>query len=190
MDKAADEIRFDLPNGSVRAGGDERVVLVPCSAIDELGKHAKSDSGVDPAAAFCHAIGEVLGQRIAARLGSSDAVRSASLETFVNALAGELAVAGWGTVSLERWGRAMVLLVEHSPLNEHRCLAALFEGALSAATGREARCASLGVAKDGGVRILVGAQRAVVRVRDWLAHGVAWGDALARLQNASDEGRA
>jgi hypothetical protein len=176
MNDAADKVRFDLPSGSVRDGGGHRVLLLPSSALEELGRTA----GVEVARALSRAMGVALGKGLVARLGSPESVRSSSLEAVVGALASELAVAGWGSVSLERWGRAMVMLVEHPAVDDRTYVAATLEGALREATGRAVHCISLG--GEGPLRILVAGDRAVARAKEWLAAGTAWGDVLSRLQ--------
>jgi len=177
MIDTAEKVRFDLASGSVRAGEGERLVLMPCSALEQLGRSA----GVDVACGLSRTMGAAIGMAVVARFGSSDAVRAASLEAVVDALGSELAVSGWGAVSLERWGRAMVMIVEHPPVEEGQYLAALLEGALREATGRAVRCLPLG--RDGVARFLVAGDGAAARARAWLAEGVAWGDVLVRLQS-------
>jgi hypothetical protein len=180
MSDTADKVRFDLASGSVRAGEGERLVLMPCSVLEQLGKSA----GVDVACGLSRAMGAAIGMAVVAHFGSSDAVRTASLETVIHALGSELAVSGWGAASLERWGRAMVMVVEHAPVEDGRYIAAILEGALREATGRTVHCLPLGAHGGAGpARILVASDRTVGRARGWLAEGVAWGDVLVRLQS-------
>jgi hypothetical protein len=179
MNDTAEKVRFDLESGSVRGGGGERLLLMPSSALEQLGAKA----GIDVACGLSRFIGAAIGKSVLTRLGSKDAVRSASLESVVQALASDLAVAGWGAASLERWGRAMVMLVAHPPVAEAQYVAAILEGAVHEATGRDVRCLPLGSAgADGPLRILVAGEGAIGRARGWLAEGVAWGDVLVRLQ--------
>ena len=103
---AARAVRFDLPSGSVRAAGDARVALVPVEALAAVGKSGAADE-------VAGIVGSAIGKRVAARLGNSN---GATIEAFATALGGELAVAGYGSLSLERWGRALVLVVEHAAL--------------------------------------------------------------------------
>jgi hypothetical protein len=178
MSDTADKVRFDLASGSVRAGEGERLVLLPCSVLEQLGKSA----GVDVACGLSRAMGATIGMAVVAQFGSSEAVRAASLETVIHALGSELAVAGWGAASLERWGRAMVMVVDHAPVEDGRYVAAILEGALREATGRTVHCLPLG--GSGPARILVAGDQAIGRARGWLAEGVAWGDVLVRLQSS------
>jgi hypothetical protein len=171
-------IRFDLASGAVRAANhDERLLLVPSSALDDLILSASAET-VD---AFGRSLGSVIGRRAAARLGSggADVVRAASVESVVAQLAGEAAVAGVGVLALERWGRAMVVLVEDSPLPAP-LLAPVVASALEAAAGRPVSCTLL--ARDGrSARVLVGSEGAVARVREAIAAGKSWGEAIVML---------
>ncbi len=174
---SARAVRFDLSEGAVRAGsGSERMVLAETAALGSL-----LDAAPPAAAeAYARATGAAIGKRAAARIGATG---SASVEAFLVQLAGEVALGGLGVLSLERWGRAMVVVMEGTPLPA-ALLAPFVAAALEAAAGREVWCALL--LRDGGVaRVLVSNEKAVARARDWLAAGVAWGDVLGRLQGAS-----
>jgi hypothetical protein len=178
-------VRFDLPRGSVLAGGDERHVLLPCSALDDLVLVA----GTEAAAAVGRALGGAIGKRIAARLGGAGGVRGASVESVVAEIAGELAVAGIGAASIERWGRALVVAVDRPAPSDLTFLASIVEGVLEAASSARVRCASLG--REGTVaRVLVGSDGAITRAQALLAGGVAWGEVLARLQGQGPRGGA
>jgi hypothetical protein len=167
-------VRFDLPQGQVHAGTEaERVLLVPTGAIDDVALSAPPEA----VEALGRAIGASIGRRAAARMGDAQA---ASIEDFVTQLAGETAVTGVGVLSIERWGRALVIVVEGSPLSSS-ILSPLVAAAIEAASGRGAACTVL--SRDSHMaRLLVASPSGVGRVREWIAAGVPWGDALARLQ--------
>ena len=94
-------------------------------------------------------------------------------------LAGEAALAGVGVLSVERWGRALVIVLEESPLPA-ALVSPLVGAALEAASGRKVASALL--SHDArSARVLVSSDRAVARVREWMASGVPWGDAIAKL---------
>ncbi len=174
-------VTFDLATGQVRSIGDDRLVFVPPSALDDLA----SSVGVDAASRFARTIGAAVGKRVAHRLGSTEGVLGASLEAFVSELALEVALSGWGSLRIERWGRAMVVAVEHAPVVDHRLIAALVEGAIEAVAGRTVR----GVLLGGEVaRVLVVSERTAERARDWMAEGVSSQDVLARLQTVAPAG--
>jgi hypothetical protein len=174
-------VTFDLATGQVRLRDDERLVLVPPSALDDLA----SSVGVEAASRFARAIGVAVGRRAAQKLGSIEGVLGASLEAFVSELALEMAVSGWGSLSIERWGRAMVVAVEHAPVADHRLIAALIEGAIEGAAGKAVH----GVSLRGEVaRILVVGEKTAERVRDWIAEGMSGQDVIARLQTVAPAG--
>jgi hypothetical protein len=169
-------VRFDLPQGSVHAGGDgERVLLVPTGALDDIILSAPPEA----AEALGRALGSAIGRRAAARMGDP---QRASVEAFVTQLAGETAIAGVGALSVERWGRALVVVVESSPLSG-TLLSPLVAAAMEAASGRTVACTMLS-RDERAARILVGGDRGVGRVRDWIAAGVPWGEAIARMQGS------
>lgn len=179
-------VTFDLPNGQVRLGqassegsDNDRSVIVPAGALAALvtaaGEVAAHDLG--------RALGRTLGARVRERLDGEAHVREASVERVAAELAAELAIVGLGTLSFERWGRALCVLVSGAP-GEGRAMEMLLgtvvESMMSAATGRDVRTTP--IARDRGVvRFLVGNVASIERVVGWMSEGVAWGDALTRL---------
>ncbi len=169
-------VHFELARGSVRAGTDgDRVLLVPTAALDDIVLSAPPEA----VEALGRAFGSAIGRRAAARLSDP---QTASVEEFVTQLAGEAAVAGVGVLSVERWGRALVVLVEDSPL-VGTLLGPLVSAAIESATGR--RVWSMLLSRDEhAARILVASESAVGRVREWIASGQAWSEALGMLHGA------
>ncbi len=167
-------VRFDLPHGQVHAGTEaERVLLVPTGAIDDVALSAPPEA----VEALGRAIGSSIGRRAAARRG---AAQPAARARFVPPRAGAAAGRGGGGGGIERWGRALVVVVEGSPLTSS-ILSSLVAAAVESASGRGVGCTLL--SRDEHVaRLLIASPRGIERVRDWIASGVAWGDALARLQ--------
>src|SRR5687767_663906 len=108
-------VRFDLKRGAASDAKGARLVLVPTTAVEALEK-----SHPAAAAELGTELGRTCGARVAARLGGDSGVRNATLEVVVSHLAGELAVAGIGSVVIERWGRAMVLVVSHPCVESSR----------------------------------------------------------------------
>ena len=170
-------VHFDLAHGAVRAGsGDDRVLLVPIAALADLARTASNES----VAALAKAIGAAIGRRAASRIG--DAATS-SLEEFITQLAGEAALAGVGVWSLERWGRALVVVIDDGA-PPTAFVAPLVGAAIEAASGRKVACGLL-ASDQRSARVLVSSDRAVERVKQWVASGVSWGDAITRLHGAS-----
>jgi hypothetical protein len=184
-------VTFDLGNGLVHVEGAPSLLLVPGPALAELCAAA----GPEAVAAFGKAIGEPMGRRLASRfsageadgggsVGSVGSVGAASLEAVVDHLGGEIAIAGLGALELERWGHALVLIIDHSPLGAggDGLIEAVLEAAMEAATGKRVR--TLALARDATrARFLVAGNAAVEKARAWLAGGMSWGEALAKLHS-------
>ena len=174
-------VTFDLEHGLIHLDGGPSRVVVPAEALLAL----CSAAGRHAAVAFGRAIGEAMGRRVAKRLGevaSDGTARGASVETVVDHLGGELSLGGLGSLGLERWGRAMVLVVDHSPLGRagDMLLEAVLEGAVASATARPARAVLLG-REEVRARFLVTGATAVAKVRAWIDSGTSWAEVIARL---------
>lgn len=166
-------LRLDLPKGSAELRG-EPVVVLPAQALETLLRAAPSASRID----MGRDVGLAMGKNVSKRLGGSGGVRSASTEEVVNAMATEIALAGLGELSLERWGRAMVIGLSGGPLaKQSELLAGLIGGAIEAATGSPASAVSIGDAK-----YFVGNARACERLRSYITSGTSFGEAIARMQ--------
>ncbi len=173
-------LEFDLPRGIVRGAGD-RLMVVPASLVEEI----SATAGAAAAVSVARAIGTSCGQRAALRLGGLEATRDASIETVLSHLAGELALSGVGVAHLERWGRALVIVLASSPIRDDDAVAALVEGAMASLVERP--IATLFLARDAaGARVLVTSATAVLRAKGLLDAGVSWGEALTRLQARGD----
>lgn len=172
-------VRFDLTSGAASDTRGTRLLLVPQAALDALERTTPG--------ALAHLgaeVGKCCGARVAAHFGGEDAVRAASLEGVVTQLAGELAVAGLGAAHLERWGRALVIVVANPGVSSDGFLGAALSGALAAATGREVAIAPLG-REGGAARYFVGTKQTVARVRSLVSQGKAWAEVLGSLQKGA-----
>jgi len=169
-------VRFDLRRGAASDARGERLVLVPASALSALGEDALARIG--------DALGRACGARLAERLGGDAGVRATQLEVVVAHLAGELGVAGIGAVHVERWGRAMVAVVENAGVENDAFAGAVLAGALSAAAGRDVAAASLG--REGNVtRYFLGSATTAERVRGLVAGGHSHSAVLAAVQGGA-----
>jgi hypothetical protein len=178
-------VEFDLPMGRVRLGEEEsaRAVVVPAAALLAMARVAGSVA----AAELGHAIGGRLGRRVAARLAGAEGVRGSAVERVASELAHELSLVGFGLLSLERWGRALVVAIDDAPAStpaapeDDVLLASIVESMFAAASGRELLRAHP-LARDGArMRVLLANVAAIERVVAWLAEGSGWGDAIMRL---------
>lgn len=171
-------VTFDLSHGLVHLDGAPPRLLVPAGALGALAAAA----GADATRAFGRALGEAIGLRVASRLTAGDGLRGASVDAVIEHLGGELAISGLGVLGLERWGRALVLVIDQSPLAGagDALLEALLGSALEAASRQSAL--ALFLDRDATrARFLIAGNAGVAKVRAWLAEGVSWGEALVRL---------
>ncbi|MEO7113744.1 MAG: hypothetical protein ABI183_25115, partial [Polyangiaceae bacterium] len=98
--------------------------------------------------------------------------------------AAEIALAGFGVLSIERWGKALVILLEVAPAFDSPFFASLLEAAVGAATtwSTRASLACLPLSNDDGSRFLIARGSSAEQVRMWISSGVPWAEALRRLQ--------
>lgn len=174
---------FDLVHGLVHLDGAPSRLLVPAVELAALARAA----GPEATAAFGRSMGQAMGRRVANRLSSTGGVTASAVEVVVEHLSGELSLAGLGSLSLERWGRALALVVDQSPLGAEGdgLLAAVLAGAVEAAAGRSVHVLLL--ARDEvRARLLIAGAPGVDEARASLAAGVSWGDALVRLHAVHD----
>lgn len=169
-------VRFDLRSGSASDSRGERLVLVPSAALDLLSSEELAKVGEH--------IGRACGDRVAARLGGDSGVRASDVETVISHLAGELAVAGIGAVHVERWGRALLVVVSNASITDDAFVGAVLAGALSAASGRDVAAAALGRQQD-EARYFLGSAATSDRVRSLVAQGKGYADIVASLQGGA-----
>jgi hypothetical protein len=174
-------VQFDLGRGVVSLDGSHARVLVPSDLLLELCRSA----GPEARRGFALRLGSEAARRVATRLAGQ--LEQASILSVVEHLGGDLALLGLGSLSVERWGRALVLKVEASPFGADgdELLAAVFEGALNNLFGREPTVLVLNRQAE-LVRLLVVNQTTAAAVRESLAAGVKWGDVLSRLHDAAE----
>lgn len=169
-------VRFDLRTGSASDSRGERLVLVPSAALDLLSSEALAKIGEH--------IGTACGARVASRLGGDSGVRGSDVETVISHLAGELAIAGVGAVHVERWGRALLVVVSNASITDDAFVGAVLGAALSAASGRTVVAAALG--REGAeVRFFLGSAATSERVRGLVAEGKGYAEIVASLQGGA-----
>jgi hypothetical protein len=178
----SETVTFDLKHGLVDLEGTPGVV-VPSEELLALCAAA----GAEATEKFGRGIGRWMGHRLVGRFGGGKAVREASLGAVVDHLGGEWAIAGLGAFSLERWGRALVIVIDRSPLGSaaDRLLSAMLEGAIHTATGRAVALVMLD-SDSARARFLVGSIAVAGKVREWLGQGRSWGEVLATLHALSE----
>ena len=182
-------VTFDLAAGIVRFGG-APAVLAPAHALASLCAAAPEHTR----RAFGRAIGEALGRTAVARVAGDTedpiaAVLDASHERVLHELAAAWSLAGLGALSMERWGRALVMIVDGAPLEGDALLEATLEGAIGATSGRDARAVVINRGAS-RVRLFVGNIAAAERLRARLESKLSWAEALSSLHTPKPRGGA
>ena len=182
----ARSVSFDLARGQVELRDGDPQVLVPAAALSALFE------GEGPRA-FGRAVGVGAVGRVAARFAANartagrglnvrELMRSASLEMVVELLGGELATMGLGSLRVERWGQALLFVLDPCTLDERadKMLCGLVEGALESVAARPASAIVVDRA-DSSTRILVASATAVARAKQILAKGSSFVEVITEL---------
>jgi hypothetical protein len=169
-------VQFDLDRGRITLPGSDPRLLVPAEALARLCAGASTDTVKD----FGRGLGTEMGRRVMGRLADGGSVSS-----MVEHLGGELALAGFGSLGVEVWGRALVLTITDSPLGPDgdALIAAVLEGAIQRAVARDASVVRID-RSNGKARLAVLRPSTADSVRRWLREGTSWGDVLTRLSSA------
>lgn len=182
-------LSFDLAEGLVRLGGEARVLL-PASVLLSIVGAATGDAR----RAFGRALGESIGHVATIRMKEEDfaaplALVDASPEAALSELAAAWALAGLGSLGMERWGRALVMSIDNSPLGREgdELLEVVLEGALESATERRVHVLRVDRNRIKS-RFFVGNANAVAKVRALLEQNTPWADALSTLHTSSGGG--
>ncbi len=134
---------FDLANGAVRTRGGERLLMLSDSVVAPLVSAAVGNGDLTSV----RKLGRQLGASAREELGGDVAGRAA--EDVLGCAAGLLSLFGWGRLQVDRWGDALVAILDQLPEldSEHLGVAALLGGLFSAMADREVACVP--VSKDG-----------------------------------------
>lgn len=169
-------LKLDFDQGQVTLRGQGPCLVVPKGALLDL----LSNAGDDATRNFGQQLGVEVGRRVVDNLGST--IDTVSVEGFVEHLGGELALLGLGTLCVERWGRALVLVLEGAPAGEAgvSLVSTVIAGALQRALSRDTTVVDL-MKSDNTLRLLVVSRATGAEVKRWLAEQVPWGSVLTRL---------
>lgn len=164
---------FDLRVGAVRNRHGDRVLVFSADAIGPLVSTAARHGDLTSVRTFGKRMGEYAAQSLSSEAGS------AAPEAVLNSASGTLALLGWGQLSFERWGRALVLCLEGAPtLDAGRLgLAAMLGGLFTALGGRDVACVPVGEAS----RFIVVHPQVAETVWTWTKEGADLPQVVARL---------
>jgi hypothetical protein len=172
----AQALKIDLSRGQLSLMGSSGRVLVPTESLAEL----LAASTNEAISAFGAGIGTDIGRRILERLGS--AIERATIELYLEHLGGELALSGLGSLSVERWGKALVLCLEGlgDSAGLESMVMSLIEAAIQRSLSRDV--VVLRLAKtDGLLRLIVSGRHAKFQIEQWQAAGLSYGQILTNL---------
>ncbi len=139
---------FDLTAGAVRARGGTRVLVLSDTVVAPLVSAAVASGDLTA----MRRLGRHVGEEIRSSLGGS--ADGLSPETVLGHAASVLGLFGWGKLTLERWGDALVARIVSLPdLDETQlAFAALLGGLFSSLAQRDVACVPLA---EAGAFILV-----------------------------------
>ena len=164
---------FDLAVGAVRNRHGDRVLVFSADAVGPLVATAARHGDLTSVRTFGKRMGEYAAQSLSADAGSS------APELVLNHASGTLSLLGWGQLSLERWGRALVLRLDGAPdLDGGRLgLAALLGGLFTSLGGQDVACVPVGEAS----RFIVVHPQVAETVWTWTKEGAGLPEVVARL---------
>lgn len=122
---------FDLAHGKLRDDEANERLNVPVLLMRQLLESA----GDEATAQFARNLGHEVGRRAQGRLGEEGA--QAGIGAWTEHLGGQLALLGWGDLSVEQWGRALVLVIDGAPDRMEHLSGILLEEALRRALSRD-----------------------------------------------------
>jgi hypothetical protein len=168
---------FDLARGSVHTRHGDRVLMLSSDVISPLVATAARHGDLTAV----RGLGKRMGEHAARSLGGD--VGAQEPERVLEHAAATLALLGWGVLGMERWGAALVLVLEGSPQLDADCLglAALLGGLLTSLGGRDVACVPVGHT----ARFVVVHPQVAETVWSWAKDGVSLAEIVGRL--AEDE---
>ncbi len=164
---------FDLAKGAVHTRHGERVLVLSTDVIGPLVSNAAKHGDLTAV----RALGKHIGEDAARSLGRE--AKLCTPEAVLTHASGVLALLGWGALTLERWGKALVLTLSGAPqLDADRLgLAALLGGMLTCLGGRDVAC----VPVEAGAHFVIVHPSIAETVWGWAKEGSELGQIVARL---------
>lgn len=170
-------IIYDLARGQLKDEEGASRVNLPVSLILRLCEQAGKEATQD----FAQSLGSEIGRRVADRMGQS--ANAASVEAWTEHLGGQLALVGLGDMSVERWGRALVLRVSGAPQGTEELLPTVLTAALQRSLGRDSTALSFN--QDEGLALLIVSKDTANRARNLVAQGQGLGQVVEALHQGA-----
>jgi hypothetical protein len=183
MDPAVDPavaLCVDLSAGHLQRQGLGRVLALPLRLLHRL-LTIEPERGQGWGTEW----GELIGAAVWPQLGG--ATEAPSVQGVTDVLAAEFALAGLGQLTLEQWGRALVVVVRGSELGEQQApfLSGVLQGALRRGFARPVCVVTL-ESTVSAVRLLVCGAAAAEQVRRGIGAGLPWHELLVRLHQVGE----
>lgn len=184
-------LRFDLTRGRIHNADGDGFMLVPLTVLGELCRELPEDS----LTSFGYALGTEIGRRVAQTAATSGGPSSASLHQVVSMVGTELAVAGFGCLGVELWGKALVFTLREASLSlggseaidrADPLLGALLAGVLMRAFSRDTNVVALGRV-NGLARFVVCSPDISDLIESWVQSQLTPAEVLGRLNNQGAE---
>lgn len=165
--------KFDFESGTVATAA-TRVLMLSDSVVGPLVSAAVENGDLTPV----RRLGRHIGEQARMMLGV-DNPDPLPAHDFLNTTCLALGLYGWGKLTMERWGDALVLHAEQTPQLDPDSLgiAALLGGMLSSALSAEVACVPVGEN-----RYMVVAPVVAEQVWNWARDGVTVGELASRLR--------
>ncbi len=125
-------IIYDLARGQLKDEEGAARVNLPVQLLLRLCEQAGEEASRD----FAQALGGEFGRRIRDRMG--EVAPKANVESWTEHLGGQFALVGLGDLSIETWGRALVVKITGAPKGTETLLGPTVSAALQRALGRDA----------------------------------------------------
>jgi hypothetical protein len=170
-------IVYDLSRGQLHDDEGASRLNLPAHLLLRLCEHA----GLEGTVEFARALGEDLGRRVASRLGAEASV--AGIEAWTEHLGGQVALLGLGNLSVEQWGRALVLRVGGMPSGLDRILESVLEGALQRGIGRQVSL--IGFSRGDEIEFLVLSPETSHKARTLAQSGAGLGQVVEELHKGA-----
>ena len=173
-------VTFELESGRVFVKDETRHALVPLLELRRLCDSA----GKVATQGFARMIGKAMAQRMLHSMSKDSAKPSdVSIEEFVSHVGGQFALVGFGTITVETWGSALMLIVQHNELSVD-FVAALLSASIEQLLNEPVECVAVQHQQQTS-RLLVTSDASREQVATWYRQGIPWHEMIARLHTAS-----
>ncbi len=168
---------FDLARGQFRDAESTLRLNLPAHVLFSFCEGL----GAEPTQGLARALGTELGRRTLAQMGKGP--DTASVEEWTEHLGGQLALLGLGELSVEQWGKALVIAVQGAPPGSDALLGPLLGAALQRALSRDVDIVTFGDSQR--LSLLVASSAGAERARTMKKQGAGLGQVVEALHGGA-----